>query len=175
MTKEVMKQALEAFEAIMMVRDINSATTIAKNARYGLREALNQDQSEQLARLGWQEIYCPICGGGARAFPKQKQGEPVAWVDLLKDAQQIVKDKFLYKRFIDGTPLANDIPCWMADFAQKYTKPQTKEWVGLTDKEIFEIWEKAMFINNGKHAVLNNQPFVHFARAIEAKLKEKNA
>ena len=46
MTKEVMKQALEALEAIMMVRDIDSATTIAKNARYGLREALKQEQGE---------------------------------------------------------------------------------------------------------------------------------
>ena len=82
MTKEVMKQALDAFEAIMMARDIDSATTISKNARYGLREALNQEQGEQLARLGWQEIDCPICGGGARAFPKQEQGEPVAWMTI---------------------------------------------------------------------------------------------
>ena len=36
-----------------------------------------QEQGEQLARLGWQEIDCPICGGGARAFPKQEQSEPV--------------------------------------------------------------------------------------------------
>ena len=36
-----------------------------------------QEQGEQLAKLGWQEIDCPICGGGARAFPKQEQGEPV--------------------------------------------------------------------------------------------------
>jgi len=50
----------------------------------------------------------------------------------------------------------------------------TKEWVGLTDDEIFEIWKKSMFIDNGKYAVLNNQPFVHFAKAIEAKLKDKN-
>jgi len=49
-----------------------------------------------------------------------------------------------------------------------------QEWVGLTDEEIFEIWKKSMFINNGKYAVLNNQPFVHFAREIEAKFKDKN-
>ena len=34
-------------------------------------------QPERLAELGWQEIDCPICGGGARAFPKPEQ-EPVA-------------------------------------------------------------------------------------------------
>ena len=55
--------------------------------------------------------------------------------------------------------------------AEKYVKP---EWIGLTDEEIFEIWKKSMFIDNGKYAVLNNQPFVHFAKEIEAKLKEKN-
>jgi len=59
------------------------------------------------------------------------------------------------------------LPC-----AEKFVG--TKEWVGLTDDEIFEIWKKSMFIDNGKHAVLNNQPFVHFAKAIEEKLKEKN-
>ena len=49
--------------------------------------------------------------------------EPVAWADLQKKAQQIVESKFLWKRFIDGTPLANDIACWMADFARQYTPP----------------------------------------------------
>ena len=54
------------------------------------------------------------------ALPAQ---EPVAWADLQKKAQQIVESKFLWKRFIDGTPLANDIACWMADFALQYTPP----------------------------------------------------
>ena len=58
---------------------------------------------------------------------KQEQGEPVAWVDLLKEAQQIVESKFLWKRFIDGTPLENDIACWMADFAQQHTTPQQRK------------------------------------------------
>ena len=91
---------------------------------------------------------------------KQEQGEPVAWDDLLKDAQQIVKDKFLYKRFIDGTPLANDIPCWMADFAQQYTTPQTKEWVGLTEDDDID-WEEGGTLRD-------------LVKEIEAKLKEKN-
>jgi len=46
----------------------------------------------------------------------------------------------------------------------------------LTDKQIFEIWEEAMVKDNGKYARLDNQPFVHFARAIERAhgIKEKN-
>jgi hypothetical protein len=53
-----------------------------------------------------------------------------------------------------------------------YTTPPQRTWVGLTDKEIEAIWEVAMFANYGVGAELSNQPFVHYARAIEAKLKE---
>jgi hypothetical protein len=56
-----------------------------------------------------------------KAALAQPAQEPVAWADLLKEAQQIVESKFLWKKFIDGTPLANDIAFWMADFAQQYT------------------------------------------------------
>ena len=53
------------------------------------------------------------------------------------------------------------------------TSPQ-RTWVGLTDKEIEEIWKIAMFTDYGIGAELSNQPFVHYAKAIEAKLKQKN-
>ena len=49
-----------------------------------------------------------------------------------------------------------------------------RQWVGLDNSERLSIWEKAMFEDNGKNASLQNQPFVHYAQAIEAKLKEKN-
>ena len=39
------------------------------------------------------------------------------WVELSKEAQQIVESSPLWKRFIDGTPLANDIAVWMVEFA----------------------------------------------------------
>jgi len=37
------------------------------------------EHGAKLAELGWQEIDCPICGGGARAFPKPPQR---TWVGL---------------------------------------------------------------------------------------------
>jgi hypothetical protein len=49
-----------------------------------------------------------------------------------------------------------------------------RTWEVLKDKEIEEIWNIAMFTDYGIGAELSNQPFVHYARAIEAKLKEKN-
>lgn len=45
---------------------------------------------------------------------------PLDWVAMLKDAIRIVKSKPTYKRFIDGTPLDNDVPVWMADFAMQH-------------------------------------------------------
>ena len=52
-------------------------------------------------------------------------------------------------------------------------QPQ-RTWVVLTDKEIEAIWKVALFADYGVGAELSNQPFVHYARAIEAKFKEKN-
>jgi hypothetical protein len=68
-----------------------------------------------------------------QAIAELESQEPVAWVDLQKEAQQIVESKFLWKKFIDGTPLANDIACWMADFAQQYTHPPQR-----TEQEEFK-------------------------------------
>jgi hypothetical protein len=44
--------------------------------------------------------------------------EPVDFASLLREAEEIVQSKPTWKRFIDGTPLANDIAVWMAVFAQ---------------------------------------------------------
>ena len=98
--------------------------------------------------------------------PAQQQQEPVAWVDLLKEAEKIVRGKVLWKRFIDGTPLANDIAVWMADFAQQHTSPPaSKPWVGLSTDEIYDMYNEPR----------SDAEMVEFARAIEAKLREKNA
>jgi hypothetical protein len=47
------------------------------------------------------------------------------------------------------------------------TAPQKKEWVGLTDEEILEEYRQS-YGDDG------NLTDVYFARAVEAKLKEKN-
>jgi hypothetical protein len=44
--REIMQQALSAFEAIMFEKDAESCQIIAKNARYSLREALAQSEQE---------------------------------------------------------------------------------------------------------------------------------
>ena len=94
--------------------------------------------------------------------PAQQQ-EPVDFTSLLSEAEEIVRGKPVWKRFIDGTPLANDIAVWMADFAQQHTSPPaSKPWVGLTDEQ--------------RHAYDYLGPDVYDAiTKTEAKLREKNA
>jgi hypothetical protein len=40
-----------------------------------------------------------------------------AWQDVLGDAEQLVRQKPLWAKYIKGTPLENDVPVWMAEFA----------------------------------------------------------
>ncbi len=47
-------------------------------------------------------------------------------VELLNRAKTIVRESVLYKRFIDGTPLENDIAVWMADFAGQVRHEHTE-------------------------------------------------
>ena len=72
----------------------------------------------------------------------------------------------------EKTPYLHD---WHYEVRRLYTTPPQRTWVSPTDKEIEAIWEVAMFANYGVGAELSNQPFVHYARAIEAKLKDKNS
>jgi hypothetical protein len=53
------------------------------------------------------------------------------------------------------------------DDIQEYVRP----WVGLSEDEIFSVLDKLQAIYNGP---LTEDSRVIFARAIEAKLKEKN-
>jgi hypothetical protein len=107
----------------------------------------------------WQQM-CERCDELDKKLAQPEQ-EPVAWKATWGGETKV----FIYAKpdehdFDNVTPL--------------YTTPPQRTWVGLTDKEIEAIWKIAMFADYGIGAELSNQPFVHYARAIEAKLKEKN-
>ena len=53
------------------------------------------------------------------------------------------------------------VPAWVVKLVGDAVAAQKKEWVGLTDDEI-------------KNSMRGHNTQVEFARAIEAKLKEKN-
>jgi hypothetical protein len=80
--------------------------------------------------------------------------EPVAWMFVNEDGEC---EQIEYGPVFDDpgvTPL--------------YTAPPKKQWVGLTDEEVSEIIDREIGFNSCWG------PEEAFARAIEAKLKEKN-
>ena len=80
-------------------------------------------------------------------MPEREQ-EPVAWFSTLPDGRLSIK--------IVGKPTEGS-------WEPLYTTPPQRTWVGLTDAEIGEIY-RIGWANN-----------MELARAIEAKLKEKNS
>lgn len=86
----------------------------------------------------------------------QPEQEPVAW-------QFMNGSNFRKRRPDDFADLDSDgLPYWKP----LYTTPPQRTWVDLTDKEIEAIWHKDLW--------KNKKPHHDFAKAIEAKLKDKN-
>jgi hypothetical protein len=86
-------------------------------------------------------------------YEAQPEPEPVAWADR-HDIEREGHDFYVNRQqpAKDGVPL--------------YTAPPQREWQGLTDDEVAKAWCKS------KGEMLSR--LKPFARAIEAKLKEKN-
>jgi hypothetical protein len=81
---------------------------------------------------------------------KQEQGEPVGWIDN------------------EGNMICTKIN---ESCKPLYTTPQQRTWVGLTNKEIDKIRNTLTLMSVEGRA---NFSIYTYARAIEAKLKEKN-
>lgn len=121
-----------------------------------IKEALAQP--ERLAELGWQEIECPICGGGARAFPKPEQ-EPVAFVKGCNRGQWEIFPAKAYQIFEHEQPLYT-------------TPPQRKP---LSYEDLIECERLAgirhrihMGSIRGQQLSPADEFLWHYARAIEA-------
>ena len=150
MTKD---EALNHLKAITEAFGPDAGIELDQKAWSKLHTAIKEAlaQPERLAELGWQEIDCPICGGGARAFPKPEQ-EPVAWY---RDEDGI-RIYYESKVWDDATPL--------------YATPPQRTWVGLTKEEIadFDTWHD----NREEEAGWCNPSEI--VAYIEAKLRSKN-
>jgi hypothetical protein len=93
-----------------------------------------------------------------RAKLSEPEPEPVAWFteDHREDKSATTYSKKMSERWKEkGWPVT-----------PLYTAPPQREWVGLTDEEMAAAWSQS------KGDVLYR--LKPFARAIEAKLKEKN-
>ncbi len=102
-TNEVLRLALEALEYIR-----NIETDVVSQIKYG---NASQIIEEALAKPDFWEGYVP-------EPVKPAQQEPMDFDSLFHEAEEIVRQKPTWKRFIDGTPLSNDIAVWMTVFAQ---------------------------------------------------------
>ena len=194
MSIEAMKQALEALENIMLERDLDSATTIARNARYGLRQAIQAAEKQEQDTLAYREA--------ARLakwlFKKHYAHEEhyaygrVVWglcdttagvisqidnmVCQLVKAEKQEPVAWIHKQ--TGVITKE----WSFDknlFEPLYTHPQPKrELVGLTDEEMRELEKQfnaeRVRTSDEEYLVIYPADYWNWQRAIEAKLKEKN-
>jgi hypothetical protein len=101
----------------------------------------------------------PVTGNVSIGTPQQEaKDEPVAWRAWVSKFPQGTGSDWVYvtkpimKDSVHNQPL--------------YTTPPQRTWVGLTDEEIVLIVAEC--------AASHQHTDIHFARAIEAKLKEKN-
>ena len=196
MSIEAMKQALEAFAAIRWSRHVEYAKTIATNASNDLRQAIQQSALDQIAQnerelgIGLQELMthtdhplrhydrtCPAC-----LAEKQE-------LEISEKDKQIMHDVAMHyanktKKMLSRKAEAQEPVAWVSEIAEEaslmldkpkfraipiYAEPQVKAWVGLTDEKIFDTL-KSM----DNRTVRLPLGLKYFARAIEAKLKERN-
>ena len=96
------------------------------------------------------------------------QQEPVAWLKTWSDGSlSVLKTKS--HAFADH------------ELEPLYTAPPKREWVGLTDEQVEDEWERitghSIFggdRSEGRAMYISPDEVIEFSRAIEAKLKEKN-
>jgi hypothetical protein len=163
-----MKQALEIIKNMRSGYGDDYHTGKEWRAMEALRQAIKQAEKEatlqEISDIG-QEAHtdhpmrhwdrtCPACVAEA-----EKQ-EPVAW---------LVRDYVDGFRYVSSTENPSGTISGLSE--PLYTAPPKREWIGLTEEEIKDMYNKAI------HEITTVSQFVMFktfARAIEAKLKEKN-
>jgi hypothetical protein len=152
MTKEALKLALEALSEAHYVVEHRQDVKKREQAITAIKEALANEALEKMAENA-REL-------GLDYEPEQ---EPVAYIN-------VEQRKLEWAKYMSwDTPTVVNLPK-----IPLYATPPQRLLAVLTDKEIEAIWKVALFADYGVGAELSNQPFVHYARAIETKLKEKN-
>jgi hypothetical protein len=165
MSIDAMKQALEYL-------DSPSSKLWPAGTQYKIITALRL-AIEQAERVKRAEEAFAAASEGMKGEQAEKQEHHAAGCALLKipsrdcDCQEMREPVAYVSGYYAGycviEPLnrAMVMPNGMA----LYTAPPQRQ--PLTEEEIEAVWKVAMFEDNGRHALLDNQPFVHFARAIE--------
>jgi hypothetical protein len=202
MSREAMKQALEALE--LLARYENPSTKIqvrkpkdggsivtmyphkvATEAAALLRERLAQPEHDYRTRYdrGCYKCgshYCPAdCPDPTHLVPQQP-----LYTSPPKTEQEPVAFINVEKQKLEWAKLTSwhtptivnlpKIPLYTAP-------PKAAEWVGLTDEQVEDEWERitghSIFggdRSEGRAMYISPDEVIEFSRAIEAKLKEKN-
>jgi hypothetical protein len=131
---------------------------------------MTKDKLIELAQVGM-GIHSPntpeyvVCEALIKALAQPEQ-EPVAFINVEQRKLEWAK----YMRW--DTPTVVNLPK-----IPLYTTPPQRTWVGLTDEDFQPMVQKAMvyYGYDPEHSTLTSGAgFYALARAIEAKLKEKN-
>jgi len=120
--------------------------------------------------------YCPIGGEPCQSLcdtpctrtPHRTEQKPVAWKLMPREATREMleaMDECSTEGYDERLYAGHAASVYMAAWDEAPTPPQ-RTWVGLTDEEI-----KTICVENGWDSSWQS---MRFARAIEAKLKEKN-
>lgn len=100
-----------------------------------LRELVNAYGRYELNHALWAKAKAYLASKPAEPG-EERWGVKFDMLRAIEGAQAIVESKVLWKRFIDGTPLQNDIAVWMADFAHAYANPlpPSDQWIPVTER-----------------------------------------
>ena len=146
MSREAMKQALEALESDPIT---HAGLVNRKQAIAALRQALETEQEP----VAWMHNF--ITNNVITHIPADIGRHPERWTALYKDptpcktceslAMAVMNDQTYHEKVIPK-----------------------REWVGLTDEEVFELADTNLYDGGKNYGVLA------FAKAIEQALREKN-
>jgi hypothetical protein len=193
--REAMQRALEALDWAAdcieprKPKDCDCPVCVASTA---LRERLAQpeqeidwkDQYEKQKRRAemWRDKYEAIAGPDECVYPAQPEQEPVAHVTVAGALFDFMgwltsrKERLVLSSSAEASPAVEAIQEFakmrglsLADadvqnWQQALAAPQPRQWVGLSTNEIYDMYNEPR----------SDAEMVEFARAIEAKLKEKN-
>ena len=154
---EVLKLALEALEEIHPGNMTPMAEGSWNKAITAIREALAEQPAQQQEPVAWMDGYRNIY-----SLEEKAAGCPEATIALVPMANH---------KKTSGSPI-NELQCvcgavWLGDemvHLPNKRPPASKPWVGLTQQDIDIAFDDTQ----------EGGGFNEFARAIEAKLKEKN-
>ncbi len=132
-------------------------------AIYNLRARLSAPEPKQINYEEWK--YNPMTGKPLWEAQPEPSVEPVAgyvWQEWTKEGNPFGIEQWLQKY---GYFPPDAKRKQVREVRPLYTAPPQREWQSLTDKEAMSCWQEHINTYLGP---------VDFARAIEAKLKEKN-